>query len=41
MFDIAGYTEHIAPSVLFKDSSTKVFAYGTAFYQGLWAYDGW
>lgn len=36
-----GYTEHISPSASFEGSSTQVFAYGIAFYQGLWAYDGW
>lgn len=36
-----GYTDYISPSTIFQGSSTKVFAYGIAFYQGLWAYDGW
>ncbi|XP_071824243.1 b(0,+)-type amino acid transporter 1-like isoform X2 [Apostichopus japonicus] len=36
-----GYTEYISPSTIFQGSSTKVFSYGIAFYQGLWAYDGW
>lgn len=36
-----GYTDYVSPSTIFEGSSTKVFAYGIAFYQGLWAYDGW
>ncbi|PIK41478.1 putative b(0,+)-type amino acid transporter 1 isoform X2 [Apostichopus japonicus] len=36
-----GHTEYISPSVSFDGSSTRIFAYGIAFYQGLWAYDGW
>lgn len=38
---IKGDTEHINPVVSFEGSSPRVFAYGIAFYQGLWAYDGW
>ncbi|XP_071959289.1 b(0,+)-type amino acid transporter 1-like [Antedon mediterranea] len=36
-----GHTEHLNTSVSFEGSSTRVFAYGIAFYQGLWAYDSW
>ena len=36
-----GNTQHIDPKVSFKGSTGNVFAYGLAFYQGLWAYDGW
>ncbi|XP_033119740.1 b(0,+)-type amino acid transporter 1-like [Anneissia japonica] len=36
-----GYTEHLDPSISFEGSSTRIFAYGIAFYQGLWAYDSW
>ncbi|KAJ8041409.1 b(0,+)-type amino acid transporter 1 [Holothuria leucospilota] len=36
-----GNTEYLDPRVSFKGSSSNVFAYGIAFYQGLWAYDGW
>ncbi|XP_033119667.1 b(0,+)-type amino acid transporter 1-like [Anneissia japonica] len=38
---IKGNTDHIDPSVSFKGSETSAFAYGIAFYQGLWAYEGW
>ncbi|XP_071824234.1 b(0,+)-type amino acid transporter 1-like isoform X2 [Apostichopus japonicus] len=36
-----GNTEYLNPKTSFKGSSSNVFAYGIAFYQGLWAYDGW
>lgn len=36
-----GNTEYLDPKQSFKGSSSNVFAYGIAFYQGLWAYDGW
>ncbi|KAJ8041411.1 b(0,+)-type amino acid transporter 1 [Holothuria leucospilota] len=36
-----GNTEYLDPKVSFQGSSSNVFAYGIAFYQGLWAYDGW
>lgn len=36
-----GYTEHLNPSVSFEGSATNLFSYGIAFYQSLWAYDGW
>ncbi|XP_071824236.1 b(0,+)-type amino acid transporter 1-like [Apostichopus japonicus] len=36
-----GNTEYLDPKTSFKGSSSNVFAYGIAFYQGLWAYDGW
>ena len=29
------------PLSSFKGSAVNVAAYGVAFYQGLWAYDGW
>ncbi|XP_022082435.1 b(0,+)-type amino acid transporter 1-like isoform X2 [Acanthaster planci] len=38
---IQGEVRYLSPSVSFTGSSTNVFAYGIAFYQGLWAYDGW
>ncbi|XP_071959569.1 b(0,+)-type amino acid transporter 1-like [Antedon mediterranea] len=38
---IKGNTEYLDPSVSFKGSETSPFAYGIAFYQGLWAYEGW
>ncbi|XP_006816949.1 b(0,+)-type amino acid transporter 1-like [Saccoglossus kowalevskii] len=34
-----GHTEYLNRS--FEGSSTNGFAYAIAFYQGLWAYDGW
>ncbi|XP_077982159.1 b(0,+)-type amino acid transporter 1-like isoform X2 [Glandiceps talaboti] len=34
-----GHTEYLTKS--FEGSSSKGFAYAVAFYQGLWAYDGW
>ncbi|XP_070575142.1 b(0,+)-type amino acid transporter 1-like [Ptychodera flava] len=34
-----GHTEHLTKS--FEGSSPNGFAYAVAFYQGLWAYDGW
>ncbi|XP_033119716.1 b(0,+)-type amino acid transporter 1-like isoform X2 [Anneissia japonica] len=36
-----GNTEYLKVSTSFEGSATKLFAYGVAFYQGLWAYDGW
>ncbi|XP_072169482.1 b(0,+)-type amino acid transporter 1-like [Diadema setosum] len=36
-----GNTQYLDPSVSFQGSATNVAAYGIAFYQGLWAYDGW
>ncbi|XP_072019831.1 b(0,+)-type amino acid transporter 1-like [Amphiura filiformis] len=36
-----GYTEHLDPKTSFDDSATDLFAYGVAFYQGLFPYDGW
>ncbi|XP_072024459.1 b(0,+)-type amino acid transporter 1-like [Amphiura filiformis] len=36
-----GHVEYLDPRVTFQGSATNVFAYGLAFYQGLWAYDGW
>ncbi|XP_038067086.1 b(0,+)-type amino acid transporter 1-like isoform X6 [Patiria miniata] len=38
---IQGDVRYLTPSTSFQGSSTNVFAYGIAFYQGLWAYDGW
>lgn len=38
---INGKTEYINPKVSFKGSTTNFFAYALAFYDGLWAYDGW
>ncbi|XP_071784716.1 b(0,+)-type amino acid transporter 1-like isoform X4 [Asterias amurensis] len=36
-----GNIQYLTPSTAFAGSSGNVFAYGIAFYQGLWAYDGW
>ncbi|XP_071957373.1 b(0,+)-type amino acid transporter 1-like isoform X2 [Antedon mediterranea] len=36
-----GNTQYLKLSVSFDGSATDLFAYGVAFYQGLWAYDGW
>ncbi|XP_072019859.1 b(0,+)-type amino acid transporter 1-like [Amphiura filiformis] len=36
-----GNTEYIDPRVSFEGSTTNILAYAIAFYQGLWAYDGW
>ncbi|XP_071824356.1 b(0,+)-type amino acid transporter 1-like [Apostichopus japonicus] len=36
-----GNTQYLDPSVSFQGSATNVFAYGIAFYQGFWAYEGW
>ena len=38
---IAGYTEYLDPKVSFEGTSSDVLAYGFAFYQGLFPYDGW
>lgn len=36
-----GNTEYLDPKVSFKSSTSNILAYAIAFYQGLWAYDGW
>ncbi|XP_071489204.1 b(0,+)-type amino acid transporter 1-like [Diadema antillarum] len=36
-----GKTEFLNPEESFKDSTPEVFSYALAFYQGLWAYEGW
>ncbi len=36
-----GNTEYIDPKTSFVGSSPDVLAYALAFYDGLWAYDGW
>lgn len=36
-----GNNEYLDPRKSFKGSSSNIFAYGIAFYQGFWAYDGW
>ncbi|XP_033625653.1 b(0,+)-type amino acid transporter 1-like [Asterias rubens] len=36
-----GEVANLTPPESFATSSLQPFAYGVAFYQGLWAYDGW
>eukprot|EP00057_Strongylocentrotus_purpuratus_P025154 XP_011679628.1 PREDICTED: b(0,+)-type amino acid transporter 1 isoform X2 [Strongylocentrotus purpuratus] len=36
-----GNTQYLDPKISFQGSTANVAAYGIAFYQGLWAYDGW
>ncbi|XP_038053063.1 b(0,+)-type amino acid transporter 1-like isoform X2 [Patiria miniata] len=38
---IQGETRHLDPTVSFEGTSADVFGYGTALYQGLWAFAGW
>ncbi|XP_063951447.1 b(0,+)-type amino acid transporter 1-like isoform X2 [Lytechinus pictus] len=38
---IQGNTQYLDPKISFQGSTANVAAYGIAFYQGLWAYDGW
>lgn len=40
-YDFAGNTQYLDPKTSFQGSTANVAAYGIAFYQGLWAYDGW
>ncbi|XP_072013337.1 b(0,+)-type amino acid transporter 1-like [Amphiura filiformis] len=36
-----GHTEYLQSDIAFTGSSTSVFSYSIAFYQGLWAYESW
>ncbi|PIK51945.1 putative b(0,+)-type amino acid transporter 1 isoform X1 [Apostichopus japonicus] len=36
-----GHTKYLQPKLSFEGSAPNLFAYGIAFYQSLWAYDGW
>ena len=38
---LTGEVANLTPPESFATSSLQPFAYGVAFYQGLWAYDGW
>ena len=37
----AGNTEYLDPKISFTTSTPNILAYAIAFYQSLWAYDGW